>query len=61
MLEIIAIVAVILAIAIARGAHSRRDQAEHVARAARGQHQGAGGKDLSADQRFSSVEKLVAL
>ena len=46
MLEIIAIVAIVLATAVA---------------AVLSQHQGAGGKDLSVDQRFSSVEKLVPL
>ena len=42
-------------------AHPRRDQAEYAAGAARDQHQGAGGQDLSADQRFSSMAHLVAL
>ena len=61
MLEIIAIIAVIIAIAIAVGAHLRRDQTEYATGAARSQHQGAGGQDLSADQRFSPMAQLVAL
>ena len=42
MFEIIAIIAVVLAIAIADRADPRRDQAEYAAGAARDQHQGAG-------------------
>ena len=61
MFEVLVIIAVILAIAIAVVLDSRRDQAGHAARAALDQHQGAGGRDFSADQRFSPVEKLVAL
>ena len=61
MFETIAIIAVVLAIAIAVVLDPRGDQAGHVQRPARDQHQGAAGKDLSADQRFSSVGIVVAL
>ena len=49
MLEVLVIIAVILAIIIAGGPHSCRDQAGYVAGAARDQHQGAAGTDLFAD------------
>ena len=61
MLDIIAIVAVVLAIAIAAVlilAATKPDTFQ-VQRAH--QHQGAGGPDISADQRFSPMAQLVAL
>ena len=47
MFEIIAIIAVVLAIAIARHPDPRRDQAGYVQRPARDRGQGAAGKNLS--------------
>ena len=61
MFEIIAIIAVVLAIAIAIVLilAATKPDTLRVQRAT--SDQGAGGKDLSADQRFSSVGRLVAL
>jgi hypothetical protein len=57
MFEIIAIIAIVLAIAIA----IIRDQAKCVQHPARHHCQGAAGKDFSADQRLPSVGDLVTL
>ena len=61
MFEIIAIIAVVLAIAIAIVLilAATKPDTFRVQRAA--DDQGAAGKDLSADQRFSSMAELVAL
>ena len=61
MFEIIAIIAVVLAIAIAIVLILAATKPDTLQRAARDQRQGAAGKDLSADQRLSSVGNLVAL
>ena len=61
MFEIIAIIAVVLALAIAIVLILAATKPDYVQRPARDQRQGAAGKDLSADQRFPSMEIVVAL
>ena len=61
MFEIIAIIAVILAIAIAVVLILAATKPDSFPRPARRHGQGAGGEDLSADQRFSSMGHMVAL
>ena len=61
MFEIVTIIAVILAIAIAVVLILAATKPNTLQRAARHHHQGAGGKDISADQRLSSMGLLVAL
>jgi hypothetical protein len=61
MFEIIAIIAVVLAIAIAIILIVAATKPKYVQHPARHRCQGAAGKDFSADQRLSSVGDLVAL
>ena len=57
MFEIIAIIAVVLAIAIAVVLILAATKPNTLRVAAQRQHQGAGRQDLSADQRFSPVAR----